>query len=127
MPHLTLEYTENLKFDVQALLASLHSELVATGTVNLKGLKSRAIRHSEYRIADGDPEYAFVHVDLLIRAGRPAEAQREAARRVLAVLKHAFGDRYAHSHLSLSVDIREMREGIALTEHNIPDLGTKRE
>jgi len=53
MPHLTLEYTDNLEFDPQPLLARLHSELVATGAVNLKGLKSRILRHSEYRMADG--------------------------------------------------------------------------
>ena len=123
MPHLTLEYTDNLAFEVQPLLARLHDELVATGAVNLKGIKSRAIRHAEYRIADGDAGYAFVHVNLLIREGRPLETQREAARRVLAVLKETFGRRFEDGYLSLSVDIKEMREGVALTLHNIPERG----
>lgn len=123
MPHLTLEYTDNLDFDVQPLLARLHEELVATGAVNLKGLKSRAVRHGDYRIADGNPEYAFVHVNLLIREGRPVEAQQDAAQRVMTVLKETFGHRYDNHYLSLSVDIKEMREGIAQTLHNIPDLG----
>ena len=122
MPQLTLEYTDNLDFDVQPLLARLHSELVATGAINLKGLKSRAVRHSEYRIADGNPEYAFVHVNLLIREGRPLEVQKDASQRVLNALKDTFGERYEHGYLSLSVDIKEMRDGIALTLHNIPDL-----
>jgi 5-carboxymethyl-2-hydroxymuconate isomerase len=121
MPHLTLEYTDNLTFDVQLLLARLHNELVATGAINLKGLKSRAIRHTEYRIADGDPAYAFVHVGLLIREGRPLETQQEAARRVMAALKETFGSRFEDGYLSLSVDIKDMREGIAQTFHNIPD------
>jgi 5-carboxymethyl-2-hydroxymuconate isomerase len=120
MPHLTLEYTGNLEFDVQPLLARLHSELAATGAINLKGLKSRAIRHTEYRIADGNPEYAFVHVDLLIREGRPLEVQKEVSQRVLAALKETFGERFEGGYLSLSVDIKEMRDGIALTFHNIP-------
>ena len=123
MPHLTLEYTDNLEFEIQPLLARLHSELAATGAINLKGLKSRAVRHSDYRIADGNPEYAFVHVNLLIREGRPVEVQKDAAQRVMNVLKETFGQRYEISYLSLSVDIKEMREGIALTHHNIPDLG----
>ena len=123
MPHLTLEYTENLEFEIQPLLARMHSELVATGAINLKGLKSRAVRHSEYRIADGNPDYAFVHVNLLIREGRPPEVQSEFARRVMAVLKETFGDRFENSHLSLSVDIKEMREGTALSFHNIPKVG----
>jgi 5-carboxymethyl-2-hydroxymuconate isomerase len=120
MPHLTLEYTDNLSFEVQPLLARLHDELVATGAVNLKGIKSRAIRHTEYRIADGDAGYAFVHVNLLIREGRPLEIQQDAARRVMAVLKETFGHRFENGYLSLSVDIKEMREGVALTFHNIP-------
>ena len=123
MPHMTLEYTDNLQFDVQPLLARLHAELVATGAVNLKGIKSRAIRHSEYRIADGNEEYAFVHVNLLIREGRPMEVQKDAAQRVMEVLKEAFGDRFEKGHLSLSVDIKEMRDGIAQTFHNIPESG----
>ena len=77
MPHLTLEYTDNLEFDVQPLLARLHAELVDTGAINLKGIKSRAIRHTAYRIADGNEEYAFVHVNLLIREGRSLEIQKE--------------------------------------------------
>ena len=123
MPQLTLEYTDNLEFDIQSLLARLHLELAATGAINLKGLKSRAVRHSEYRIADGNPQYAFVHVSLLIREGRPLEVQKDASQRVMAVLKETFGHRFENSYLSLSVDIKEMRDGVALTQHNIPDLG----
>ncbi len=121
MPHLTLEYTDNLEFDIQPLLARLHEELAATGVINLKGIKSRAIRHTDYRIADGDPTYAFVHIGLLIREGRPREVQQEAARRMMDVLRAAFGQRLESGYLSLSVDIKEMREGIAQTLHNIPD------
>jgi 5-carboxymethyl-2-hydroxymuconate isomerase len=123
MPHLTLEYTDNLQVDVQPLLARLHAEVVATGAINLKGIKSRAIRHTDYRIADGNPDYAFVHVNLLIREGRSIEIQKEAARRVMAVLKDTLGHRFDNGYLSLSVDIKEMREGIALTDHNIPTVG----
>jgi 5-carboxymethyl-2-hydroxymuconate isomerase len=121
MPHLTLEYTDNLDFEVQPLLARLHAELVATGAINLKGIKSRAVRRSEYRIADGNPDYAFVHVNLLIREGRPIEVQGEFAHRVMAVLKETFGGRFENGHLSLSVDIKEMREGIWAGFHNIPE------
>lgn len=125
MPQLTLEYSDNLIFDVQDVLASLHAELAATGAINLKGLKSRAVRYSEYRIADGNPEYAFVHVNLLIRAGRPIEVKKDASQRVMKVLKDSFGQRFENSYLSISVDIKEMCEGIAMTHHNIPDLEKK--
>ena len=120
MPHLTLEYTDNIDVDVEPLLARLHEDVVATGAINLKGIKSRAIKHTQYRIADGDPDYAFVHVGLLIREGRPIEIQKEATERVMNVLKETFGHLFQKRKLSLTVDLKEMRDGIALTEHNIP-------
>jgi 5-carboxymethyl-2-hydroxymuconate isomerase len=120
MPHLTFEYSDNIEVDVQPLLARLHEEVVATGAINLKGIKSRAIKHTQYRIADGDPDYAFVHVGLLIREGRPIEVQKEATQRVMKVLKETFGHLFEKRKLSLTVDLKEMRDGIALTEHNIP-------
>jgi 5-carboxymethyl-2-hydroxymuconate isomerase len=88
--------------------------------INLKGIKSRAIRHTEYRIADGNRDYAFIHVNLVIREGRSFEDQQTITQRVLSALEEAFGSRFDSGYLSLSVDIREMREGIALTHHNIP-------
>ena len=120
MPHLTFEYTDNIEVDIQPLLARLHEEVVATGAINLKGIKSRAIKHTQYRIADGDPDYAFVHVGLLIREGRPIEIQKEATQRMMKVLKETFGHFFEKRKLSLTVDLKEMRDGIALTEHNIP-------
>ena len=119
MPHLTLEYSDNIEMDVQPLLARLHEEVVATGAINLKGIKSRAIKHTQYRVADGDPDYAFVHVGLLIREGRPIEVQKEATQRVMKVLKETFGHLFEKRKLSLTVDLKEMRDGVALTEHNI--------
>jgi hypothetical protein len=40
---------------------------------------------------------------------------------VLDVLKEAFGDRFEKGNISLSVDIKEMLDGIAQTYHNIPE------
>ena len=122
MPHLTVEYTDNLSFEPQSLLKRLHAEIIATGAVNLKGLKSRLIRHTQYHIADGNPDYAFVHVNLLIKEGRTVDVQKQIADRVMSVLETTLGERFKKSYLSLSVDIKEMRDGIARTQHNIPKI-----
>jgi 5-carboxymethyl-2-hydroxymuconate isomerase len=121
MPHLILEYTNNIEpFAVQPLLAQLHEEMVATGAVNLKGLKSRAIGLADYRMADGDEAYAFVHVQMWIRDGRSLETKQDMAQRAMIILEQTFGHRRQGGYLSLSVDIQEMAKGIALTNHNIP-------
>lgn len=125
MPHLTLEYSDNLEFDVQPLLVRLHEALAGTGAVALKGLKSRAVRRTDYRLADGNADYAFAHLGMLIREGRPPETQRALAQRAMEVLEAEFGSRYETGYLSLSVDIKEMRDGIAITKHNIPAGGVE--
>jgi 5-carboxymethyl-2-hydroxymuconate isomerase len=123
MPHLTLEYTDNIEIDAQTLFARLHDALAATGAVNMKGLKSRAIRHSDYRIADGYEGYAFVHLNILLKEGRPFEIQQEVAKRAMAVLEDTFGHHFEQGYFSLSLDIKEMKAGLSLTNHNIPSGG----
>jgi 5-carboxymethyl-2-hydroxymuconate isomerase len=125
MPHIIVEYTDNLEFDTQAMLAELQEALVSTGAVATKGIKSRAVRLADYRIADGSNEYAFVHVSLLIREGRPPEVQHAMVENSMEVLKNAFGGRFEEGYLSLSVDLKEMHRGTAMTLHNIPAGGIK--
>lgn len=119
MPQLILEYSDNLTFDAQALLARLHAELAATGAIKLNAIKGRAVCHRDYRIGDGNPDYAFVHVLLWIRPGRPVEVQQEFGRRIFAVLKETLGGRMETGYLSLSVDVHEFGPA-SITEHNIP-------
>lgn len=120
MPQLTLEYSNNLDFDVQAVLAQLHAALVATGAVRPNAIKSRAVCHSQYRIGNGNPDYAFAHVLLWIKGGRPVDVQQQMARGMFDALKETLGARWETGYLSLSVDIHEFSEGVTISEHNIP-------
>ncbi|MDX1416086.1 MAG: 5-carboxymethyl-2-hydroxymuconate Delta-isomerase [Candidatus Promineifilaceae bacterium] len=122
MPHLTLEYTDNLDFDSQSLLARLNDAMLATGAVNRKGLKSRALRLSEYRIADGFEGYRFVHLSILVKEGRSLDIRQEMTRRTMEILEETFKDQFEDGYISLSVDLKEMVTGIARTKHNIPEV-----
>jgi 5-carboxymethyl-2-hydroxymuconate isomerase len=42
------------------------------------------------------------------------------AQRMMSVLQEVFGSRFDNGFMSLSVDIKELRGSIALTQHNIP-------
>ena len=70
MPHLTLEYSDNLPapVDFGALFASLHEALVEIGSFRLADLKSRAVPHSCFRVGAGSPESVFVHLTVAIFA-----------------------------------------------------------
>ena len=83
----------------------------------------RTVGQVAKRQAITNPENTVFAVKRLIgRKFSSPEVQKDIAQRVMALLKETFGDRFEKGHLSLSVDIKEMREGIALTFHNIPEI-----
>jgi 5-carboxymethyl-2-hydroxymuconate isomerase len=121
MPHITFEYSDNLEVDTRKFFAALHERLTATGIVASKGLKSRALRFDDWYISDGSEEYAFAHLNMLIRGGRSAEEKERLTREAIAVLEETFAERRENGYLSLSVDIKEMLDGEHVTRHNIPN------
>ncbi len=79
MPHLTLEHSANLNdaCDVQHLVDMVHEQAAQHGLPPLVGLRTRAVARANYRIADGDPRYAFVAFTARIGPGRSAETKNE--------------------------------------------------
>lgn len=120
MPNLILEYSDNVEFDTKTFFRGLHETLVATGAVNMKGLKSRAIKLSDYYIADGDEAYKMVHLNIVLREGRSREVREEIARRAMSHLEATFAHYREEGYISLSTDMKELEVGLALTRHNIP-------
>ncbi len=110
MPHVVLEYSDNLvdRPDLGRLLLEIHEALLATGAFVRDDIKSRAIRHDTYAVADGAPGRGFVAVEVRILAGRSDEVKAAAADGVLAALERAFPESLARQPVGLSVEIRDM-------------------
>ena len=75
MPHFVVEYTDNLGAEARIadLLTRVNRILLDQGGVfPAGGIRSRAVRLTEYAVADEAADYAFVHAVLTIGAGRPA-------------------------------------------------------
>ncbi len=78
MPHFVVEYTSNIKDEahISQLLAKANQVLIEQGGLfPTGGIRSRAIELEEYCIADGQADYAFVHCNLKIGAGRTDAAK----------------------------------------------------
>lgn len=125
MPHLRLEYTDNLEVDTQPIFKEIHEQLAATGAVNMKGMRSAATKLTDYWLADGHEGYRYLFVTLTIRGGRPLDVRQAFARRIMAVLETQFGHLREDGYLSLHVDVREMEAAVALTKHNFPIGGVQ--
>ena len=121
MPHVICEYSANLekKIAIPALLETLHSAVMRTGVTELGGLRTRADRRDQYRIADNDPANGFVNVTIRVAKGRPAEMRRRIAETVFADARKHLDAVYATSPFVLSVEVQEIDPDFRIHESNI--------
>lgn len=110
MPHQIVEYSSNLDgvMDVRGLVDCLHAAALETGIFPLAGLRTRAVRRDCYRIADGHPDNAFVHVLLRIRYGRSLADRERAADSISKALFDFLASLSEARPLAISLDIQDI-------------------
>ena len=104
MPHFVVEYTDNLGAEARigALLTRVNQVLLDQGGVfPAGGIRSRAVRLTEYAVADEAEDYAFVHAVLRIGSGRSAEVKRRVGARIFAEITGHFADLSSRRYLAL--------------------------
>ena len=81
MPHFIVEYSGNLhdRLEFQSLFARLHEYVVSTGAFPIGGVRSRAIRCDDFRVADGREGFSFLNLTLKIGHGRDMTLKKEVA------------------------------------------------
>ncbi|GAA5501914.1 5-carboxymethyl-2-hydroxymuconate Delta-isomerase [Deinococcus xinjiangensis] len=122
MPHLTVEYTDNIQNPrISELLRALNGVLLARPDIYpVGGIRARAYCLSEYALADSKhPDDAFVHVTLKIGAGRSEEVKKATGDALFAVLADHFAQAYAAHGLMLSQEIQEFSEAGTWKKNNI--------
>ncbi len=122
MPHITVEYTANLKrdADIPGLLAKINGVMIAQdGVFPVGGIRSRAVELTDYRVADGGADDAFVHVTVKIGAGREEAVKKKAFDALFETIKAHFADLYATRYLALSMEIDEFSEAGTYKHNNI--------
>jgi 5-carboxymethyl-2-hydroxymuconate isomerase len=109
MPQLILEYTDNLKerMDFPVLFADLHQILVVVALASLDSCKSRAVKHEQYYVGDGNIRNAFVHVEVLLAEGRTIPVRQEVGKQILNVLEESFARSLKELNLQITVQVKE--------------------
>lgn len=123
MPHFLVEYSANIEEALapQRLFEQLTLSAVETGVFELAGIRCRALPRAQYRIADGHPDNAFVHVQLRIGAGRSVETRREAGEAIFAALDDYLSEIFQERALMLSFEIAEIHPDLNFKKSNIRD------
>lgn len=108
MPHLTLEYTNNLgAINPDSILLALNHALVASEHFEEADIKSRAIMLDTWRVGVSSTDHAFVHVRLAILSGRSAQVKSGLSNALLRVLRASCKGLTNHP-LQLSVEVVEI-------------------
>ncbi|GAF13014.1 5-carboxymethyl-2-hydroxymuconate delta-isomerase [Bacillus sp. JCM 19046] len=123
MPHIIVEYTNNLVADINVnqLLPSLHEVFLAQPeTFPIGGIRSRAIALEHYYVADGaDSNDAFVHLTLKIGAGRTKTEKDHTCTALFAVLTDHFSKTFTQRSLALSLELYEFGTDGTLKKNTI--------
>jgi len=122
MPHLIYEYTDNLaaEADIPGLLKKSNQILIAQGGVlPIGGIRSRAICLTDYCVADGTVDDAFVHAVFKMGAGRSDEVKKKIGDDLFKVISEHFAAIFQKRSLALSLEIVEFSEAGTWKQNNI--------
>lgn len=122
MPHVIVEYTDNLAADgdIPGLLKKLAAKMADSGGVfPIGGIRVRAHQFKEYVIADGADNYAFVNTTVKIGPGRPDEFKKRFFGEMFEIIKAHWANIYAKRYLALSLYIEEADEAGSFKQNNI--------
>ncbi|MDY0323126.1 MAG: 5-carboxymethyl-2-hydroxymuconate Delta-isomerase [Candidatus Carbobacillus sp.] len=110
MPHLTLEYTDNLEtqINIEQLMHEMHAVLLSEKDIFPSGgIRIKAYPLHRYLVADGRTGGAFIHLTLKIGPGRHEAVKKRIGDRLFKVLEEATKVLYEHIPLALSLEVTE--------------------
>lgn len=109
MPHIVLEYSQNLiaHVNVPQLLTDLHTALGAQPDIDLKKIKTRALVLADSVVKDNEyGQGQMLHVTVSVLEGRSVELRKQYGSVLYDILKAAKPDKFPDCALTL--EVREM-------------------
>ena len=112
MPHLTVEYSQNLSDFPQAqALSALNAAVTASPEIaDEADLKTRVLPVQQFAVGTAPDQRAFVHAQLRLLSGRTPATKKELSDRIAAVLRE-LTPRPQGVMVQLSVEVVDMDRG----------------
>ncbi|MGF1683964.1 hypothetical protein [Photobacterium minamisatsumaniensis] len=89
MPHFIIDYSPNLEKHVSfdELFHSLHGFIEQSEFFPITGCRSRATAVNHFRVTNGNPLYAYIHVNFRVGSGRTQEQLKHAGDDICQLLE----------------------------------------
>ncbi len=121
MPHFVIEYSANLEpdADLRAIVDAVHRVAAESGLFKIAGIRVRTLRHDLYKIADGDPAHAFLHVRANILEGRSIADREKLGQTTLAAVDALLAGARRKRGIALSVEISEIDHNMSFKKNSL--------
>jgi 5-carboxymethyl-2-hydroxymuconate isomerase len=129
MPHIVVEYSGNIRtrIGITDLIGCVHQAALRTGVFPIGGTRTRASERSDYRIADGHPDNAFVHLVLRIAHGRDLATRRRVGDEVFDAACKYLQRVFEDSPLAISLEIQEIDPEVSWKKNNLHEYVQRRQ
>ena len=107
MPHVKLEYTENVQWKnpIQDIFSKLQAVLIQHARVKQENCKSRATELKDFHCAGKSHSGGFIHLEISLLSGRTEEVKtnigKECSRIVQSFIENT-------AEIQVSVELRDM-------------------
>ncbi|MEA2928851.1 MAG: 5-carboxymethyl-2-hydroxymuconate isomerase [Hyphomicrobiales bacterium] len=125
MPHVIVEYSANIEAEIspQRLVEELHQAAIASGIAEPIAVRTRLMRREHFRVGDGSPENAFVHIDIRARKGRTLEQKKAAVQALYDQANKTLEPVFRARPLALTVEIHEIDPETRLLRNGMRERG----
>ncbi|MBV9588037.1 MAG: 5-carboxymethyl-2-hydroxymuconate isomerase [Hyphomicrobiales bacterium] len=124
MPHIVIEYSANLdnRLKLHELVHKAHEAALASGIFEIGGLRTRCARRDIYRIADGDPDNAFVAVNVRIGHGRDEATRHKAGKMIFDAICEHLRPIIATTPIGITLDVAEIDKAATFKQNNMHSI-----
>ena len=107
MPHVKLEYTENVQWKnpIQDIFPELQTVLIQHARVKPKNCKSRATELKFFHCAGKSHSGGFIHLEISLLSGRDEEVKKNIGKECTQIIREFLED---VTQAQVSVEIRDM-------------------
>ena len=110
MPHIYLELSDNILEKTLApdFFPRLHQRMSELGPFDIRNMKSRIERYSEYCVSDGSAQAAFIHTRVYILSGRDPAIKIQLSKGLQQFIEKEFSLSLSKLNCFVTVDIRDI-------------------
>lgn len=110
MPQIVLEHSANVAPGnaLKEVMQRIHQIISTTGAISIDNCKSRCYCADNFLVGNGDPDNAFVHLDVRFVEGRTLEVRQAIGEQLKRCLTEYFLPANGNKKLQITVEVRDI-------------------